>query len=232
MEREANQSRRTRALVGVGAGIAIVALLGTGAVVSKYSQSNGTVTEFAAASWGIELNGQELLAETGLVEVGDFTNVAPGETLMTQERFTNTGSLPVEIAFDSSKSAVSGSLVPYITRVYGNGTHDPSAGGAPDWMFPARLAADDPDAQGQHGFHTIPLADFTSAASESVILQPGETFALNYSYTVDADADAAELNGTSASVQSWYKLTQISASDQTGGVRFAPGVDQSLIPLQ
>lgn len=221
--------RKKIGVASVAVVAALIAAFATQGALSLYSESHTTQSTLNAASWGIQMNGQTVNTTSPTIQLGDFSDVLPGDTFVTQVRFTNTGSASVVIKPDLTLSSATGDLAPYITY-YGNGALDPTSAGAPDWMFPSRLAANDPDAAGPDGFNTIKLDSLTSAANtEAVTVAPGTTFAFNFYAQVSGTATAEELSALSVQITLGWNISQIdSGSNQ---YRQAPDVDPSLIPM-
>jgi hypothetical protein len=238
-QHEQNPRRsRSRRILAVGLAT-VVAAGGTMGALSLYSQANSTETTLSAASWGLEMNGVPVTSTSPSIQIGEFQNLMPGDLAQDQVRFTNKGSVPVSIKLDSSKTTVTGNLVPYITGVWGNGAHDPSSGGSPDWMFPTRLGEDDPDALGPDGFNKTSLSDFLTANNtETVTVDPGKTFGFNFYYQVDPNASAEDLTTKDGDGKQIAKTADIVASwtitqvDTTGNPnKQAPSVDPAYIPM-
>jgi hypothetical protein len=221
--------KRGRRLVAGGLAV-LVAGAGAFGALSLYSQGNTTDTNLSAASWGIELNGSTITSDSPTINLGDFTGLMPGSSASTQARFTNTGSAPVVVSMDSATSSATGDLVPYITGFSGLGStgEEPQDIEAPRWAFPSHRPVEAPD-YGRDGTYMVALSEIgTATNTELVTVNPGETYAFNFTYIVDSGANAEDLNFKTAHAIVGFKLSQID-----GGKRFqiSPSVDPAYIPM-
>lgn len=215
---------------------AVIASAGALGAFSLYSQSNSVTSNYGASTWGLELNEVPVNGTEATISLGDGLNLVPGEEAHTQARFKNTGSAALVVDLDSVTGT--GDLAPYLevagvavdattagTFAYGECVEtveemipgDPQSTWKPasTWNFPAWVTPDPngmplaTEAECLSGYQIATLANAaTFTDSGLLIVEPGQTVAVNFKVSLEETVTAETASGKTANAVAKFNFTQ------------------------